>query len=67
MPKPLETGLIIRKTTPFDKIRETLFSIFFHKEYEMMEKLEKLLEPKKIKSSNIIIPKEIKLRQIDIK
>lgn len=62
MPKPLETGLIIRKTTPFDKIRETLFSIFFHKEYEMMEKLEKLLEPKKIKSSNIIIPKEIKLR-----
>lgn len=62
MPKPLETGLIIRKTTPFDKIRETLFYIFFHKEYEMMEKLEKLLEPKKIKSSNIIIPKEIKLR-----
>ena len=62
MPKPLETGLIVRKTTPFDKIREALFSIFFHKEYEMMEKLDKLLEPKRVKSSNIITPREIKLK-----
>lgn len=63
MPKPLETGLIVRKTTPFDKIRHTLFSIFFNKEYEMIERLEKLLEPKRIKTANIIIPKEIRLKK----
>lgn len=62
MKKMIETGLIIRKETKFDKIRDALLNLFFHEEYEMMQKLEELLKVKRIDSSKIVIPKEIKLK-----
>lgn len=62
MKKVIETGLIIRKETKFDKIRDALLNLFFHEEYEMMQKLEELLKVNRIDSSKIVIPKEIKLK-----
>ena len=49
-----ETSLVIKKETKFDKIRDALFNLFFHEEYEMMQRLDKLLEVKRV------IPREIK-------
>ena len=60
MPKVLETGLIVRKESKFDKTRKKLMMLFFKEEYLIMEQLEGLLTPKKINPTNIVIPKEIK-------
>ena len=60
MKKIVETSLVIKKETKFDKIRDALFSLFFHEKYEMIQKLDKLLEVKRVEQSKIIIPKEIK-------
>ncbi len=60
MKKIVETSLVIKKETKFDKIRDALFSLFFHEKYEMIQKLDKLLEVKRVEPSKIIIPKEIK-------
>lgn len=59
MSKVLETGLIIRKESKFDKIRKKLLMLFFKEEYLIMEQLDSLVKPKKINPQNIIIPKEI--------
>lgn len=59
MSKVLETGLIIRKESKFDKIRKKLLMLFFKEEYLIMEQLDSLIKPKKINPQNIIIPKEI--------
>lgn len=59
MSKVLETGLIIRKESKFDKIRKKLLMLFFKEEYLIMEQLDLLMKPKKINPQNIIIPKEI--------
>ncbi len=59
MSKVLETGLIIRKESKFDKIRKKLLMLFFKEEYLIMEQLDSLVKPKKINPKNIIIPKEI--------
>ena len=55
----LETRLIIRKESKFDKIRKRLLMIFFKDEYFLMEQFNELIRPKRIKPKNIIIPKEI--------
>ncbi len=60
MKKIVETSLVIKKETKFDKICDALFSLFFHEKYEMIQKLDKLLEVKRVEPSKIIIPKEIK-------
>ena len=60
MKRIVETGLIIRKETKFDKIRDALFNLFFHEEYEMMHRLDELLKVKKVETNKIVIPKEIK-------
>ena len=60
MKKIVETSLVIKKETKFDKIHDALFSLFFHEKYEMIQKLDKLLEVKRVEPSKIIIPKEIK-------
>ena len=60
MKKIVETSLIIRKETKFDKIRDALFNLFFHEEYEMMHRLDELLKVKKVETNKIVIPKEIK-------
>ncbi len=55
----METGLIIRKETKFDKIRKILNRIFFKEEYFLEMELENLLKKKEINTSKIVIPKEI--------
>lgn len=60
MKKIVETSLVIKKETKFDKIRDVLFSLFFHEEYEMMQKLDELLKVKRVETNKIVIPKEMK-------
>ena len=60
MKKTVETSLVIKKETKFDKIRDALFSLFFHEEYEMMQRLDKLLEVKRVEPNKIVVPREIK-------
>ena len=55
----METGLIVRKETKFDKIRKILNRIFFKEEYFLEEKLEELLQKRSVNTSKIVIPKEI--------
>ncbi len=56
----LETGLIIKKETVFDKIRKNLFVFIYQKDYQMIQKLEDLIKPKRPKpNSQIIVPKEM--------
>ena len=55
----METGLIIRKETKFDKIRKLLTRIFFKEEYFLEEELRGLLQKRSINTSKIVIPKEI--------
>ena len=59
--KVVEKSLIIRKESPFDKLRRTLVMMFFRKEYEVERKLDELMNYKKVDVSKIVIPKEIKL------
>ena len=59
MSKIVETSLILRKETKFDKIRKNLFMIFFKEEYLLMQRIDNLMMPKRINPSKIIIPKEI--------
>ena len=55
----METGLIVRKETKFDKIRKILTRIFFKEEYFLEAELEGLLQRKSVNTSKIVIPKEI--------
>lgn len=55
----METGLIIKKETKFDKIRKILNRIFFKEEYFLEAELENLLKKNSINTSRIVIPKEI--------
>lgn len=55
----METGLIIKKETKFDKIRKLLTRIFFKEEYFLEEELRGLLQKRSINASKIVIPKEI--------
>lgn len=61
MSKVVEKSLIIKKETPFDKLREALLMMFFKEEYYLEKRLEELTRPKSINISNIVIPKEIKI------
>ncbi len=60
MKKIVETSLVIKKETKFDKIRDALFSLFFREEYEMMQRLDELLKVKRVETNKIVIPKEMK-------
>lgn len=60
MSKIIETSLVIRKETKFDKIRKILVGIFFKEEYLFNMEIENLLKMHRPNSSKIIIPKEIK-------
>lgn len=60
MKRIVETSLVIKKETKFDKIRDALFNLFFYEEYEMMHRLDELLKVKKVETNKIVIPKEIK-------
>ena len=55
----METGLIIKKETKFDKIRKLLNRMFFKEEYFLEEELKVLLQKRSVNTSKIVIPKEI--------
>lgn len=60
MSKIIETSLVVRKETVYDKIRRSLFSWIYQEDYIMLQKLEYLLKPKRLaKNTKIIIPNEI--------
>lgn len=59
MSKIIETSLVVRKETKFDKIRNGLFMLLFGKEYQMFQEIDNLLTPKRINKKRIIIPNEI--------
>ena len=47
----METGLVIRKETKFDKIRKLLNRVFFKEEYFLEEELKGLLQKRNINTS----------------
>ena len=60
----METGLIIKKETKFDKIRKLLNRMFFKEEYFLEVELEGLLQKRSINTSKIVIPQEIGKKKI---
>lgn len=61
MSKIIEKSLIVKKETAFDKIRKNLLRLIFQKDYEMIQRLDKLIMPKRPKqNTKIVIPKEMK-------
>ena len=61
MVKKIETGLIIVKETPFDKIRRKILNIIYGKDYKILQEFENLMKTNRPK--NIIIPKSIKFHK----
>lgn len=61
MSKVVEKSLIIKKETPFDKLREALLMMFFKEEYYLEKRLDEFTKIKRINKSNIVIPREIKI------
>lgn len=56
----VETSLVVKKETIYDKIRKSLFVLLYGKDYQMFQRLDTLIKPKRPEpSSKIIIPKEI--------
>ena len=55
----MQTGLIVKKETKFDKIRKLLNRIFFKEEYYLETELQSLLQKRSINTSKIVIPREI--------
>ena len=60
MSKILETSLIIKKETKFEKVRKTIYQIFFQQEYLLDMELKNIMQIKRPNPKNIIIPREIK-------
>lgn len=60
MSKILETSLVIKKETKFDKIRKTIYQRFFQEEYLLDMELKNIIQIRKPNPKNIIIPREIK-------
>lgn len=59
----METRLIVRNDTKFDKIRKRLFKSYFKKEFELIQMMDNLVLKKVEKPTNIIIPREIGKRK----
>ncbi len=60
MSNVIETSLIIRRETIFDKIRKSLFMLIYQEDYQMIQRLDELIMPKRPKqNSKIVIPQEI--------
>ena len=60
MSKIVETSLIIKKETKFDKIKNSIYQIFFRQEYLLDMELKNITQIKRPKPKNIVIPREIK-------
>ena len=63
MSKVLETGLIIRKESNIEKLRRTLYRIFFKEEYFLELEINNIIKPNKPNPKNIVIPREIKIEK----
>lgn len=60
MSNVIETSLVIKKQTIYDKIRRSLLVLIYQKDYPMIQRLENLIQVKRPnQNSNIVIPKEI--------
>lgn len=56
----IETSLVVRKETIYDKIRKSLLMLIYQKDYQMMQRLDEFITPKRtVQKSKIVIPKEI--------
>ena len=60
MSKIIETSLIIKKETKFEKVRKTIYQILFQQEYLLDMELKNIMQIKRPNPKNIIIPREIK-------
>lgn len=63
MSKVLETGLIIRKESNFDKIRKSIYQIFFKKEYLLEMEINNITKVNRPNPKDIVIPREIILKK----
>ncbi len=63
MSKVLETGLIIRKESNIEKLRRTLYRIFFKEEYFLEMEINNIIKANKPNPKNIVIPREIKIEK----
>lgn len=63
MSKVIETSLIIRKESNFEKIRKSIYQIFFKKEYFLEMELNNITKINRPNPKNIVIPKEIKIEK----
>lgn len=60
MSKIIETSLIIKRETVIDKIRKSLLVLIYKNDYQMIQRLDELIMPKRPKqNSKIVIPQEI--------
>lgn len=60
MSKIIEKSLMIKRETIFDKIRTGLFVLIYQEDYQMIQRLDELIMPKRPKqNSKIVIPQEI--------
>lgn len=56
----MQANLIVRKETVYDKIRRSLLALIYQKDYQMIQRLDELMIPKRpANNSKIVIPKEI--------
>lgn len=60
----METSLIVRKETKFEKIRKLLTRIFFKEEYYLEEQLEELFKLRPVNVSKIVIPVEKSIKKV---
>ena len=60
MSKVLETGLIIKRESNFEKIRKSIYQIFFRKEYLLEMEINNITKINRPNPKEIIIPREIK-------
>ena len=60
MPNPVETSLVLRKETIYDKIRRSLLKLVYQEDYGMIQRLDELIMPKRPKvNGKIVVPQEI--------
>lgn len=56
----MQANLIIRKETVYAKIRRSLLALIYQKDYQMIQRLDELMIPRRpANNSKIVIPKEI--------
>lgn len=60
----METSLILRKETKFEKIRKLLTRIFFKEEYYLDEQLDELFKTRSVNVSKIVIPVEKSIKKV---